>query len=149
MWAVRLPCDYSQALPGRLALMNDMHEAGDASDRTDLGIDFQAALAMAGGDMALLRDLAGAFLEEVPRLLDAIRSAVRQRNSQSLQAAAHQLQGVMRCLHIERALQQSQELEFVSQGEVDWSAIKKMVTELNSTIDLAIEALNRFLSEGA
>ena len=127
--------------------MNDMHEAEGGSDRTDVGIDLQAALEMAGGNLALLRELAGAFLEEVPRLLDAIRSAVKQRDSQSLRAAAHKLQGVMRCLHIERALQQSEELESLGHGEVDWPAVEELVTALNATIESAVNTFNKFLGQ--
>lgn len=129
--------------------MNDMREAQGDSDRNHTGIDLQAALEMAGGDMGLLRDLTAAFLDEVPRLLDVIRSAVDERDSSSLQAAAHQLQGVMRCLHIERALQQSQELESLGQGGLDWPSIEKLLVELNSTIDAAIDALKKFLREEA
>ncbi len=124
-----------------------MDEAEDPSDRADPGIDVQAALAMAGGDMALLRDLAGAFLKEVPQLLEGLRVAVQQRDSESLQTAAHQLQGVMRCLHVERALVLAQELERLGQAATDWTAIERLLSDMNSATGSAIDALNKFLDE--
>ncbi len=124
-----------------------MDEAEDPSDRVDPDIDPQAALAMAGGDMALLRDLAGAFLKEVPQLLEAIRVAVEQRDSESLQTATHQLQGVMRCLHVERPLVLAQELERLAQAATDWTAIERLLSDVNSATGSAIDALNKFLDE--
>ncbi len=133
----------------RLNSMDPMHETEDSHKHADPGIDFQAVLAMAGGDVALLRDLVGAFLDEVPRLLAALRLTVETHNSESLQTTAHQLQGVMRCLHIERALQQAMQLELLGQGETDWSAVEPLLAELNSTIDSAMGTLTEFLGEQA
>ena len=129
--------------------MNNMHEAEGTPEQADSGIDLQAALAMAGGDFVLLRELAGAFLDEVPRLLGSLRSAVDEHDSKSLQSATHQLQGVMRCLHIERALQQAQQLELRGEGATDWLAAKELLAELNSTISSAMDALSSFLGEQA
>lgn len=124
---------------------NNMHEAEDRPGGGDSGVDLQAVLAMAGGDMALLRDLARAFLAEVPQLVDALHQAVDRRNGESLQAAAHQLQGVMRCLHMDRALDQARQLEERGEEPVDWPAIEGLLVELKSTIDSAMKALDEFL----
>jgi HPt (histidine-containing phosphotransfer) domain-containing protein len=133
----------------RLNSMESMHETEDSHKHADSGIDLQAVLAMAGGDLALLRELAGAFLDEVPRLLRTLRSAIDTRDTESLQAAAHQLQGVMRCLHIERALQQARQLELLGQAGTDWPAAKELLAELGSTIDSATNTLTEFLGEQA
>jgi two-component system, sensor histidine kinase and response regulator len=122
-----------------------MHRTEDLPEQADSGIDFRAALAMAGGDVELLRDLAGAFLDEVPKLLHSLRIAVGQRDSESLQAAAHQLQGVMRCLHVEHALEQAQQLELLGEGETDWSGAENMLAEVNATVTSAMNALNEFV----
>ena len=116
-------------------------------EKGDSGIDLQAALAMAGGDMVLLRDLADAFLKEVPKLLHSLRMAVGQRDSEGLQTAAHQLQGVLRCLRIERALEQSQHLELLGKGTTDWPAAEELLAAVTATIHPAIDALKRFLSD--
>ncbi len=127
--------------------MNSMCEAEDTPEGADSGIDLQAALAMAGGDVGLLRELARAFLEEVPRLLCHLRSAVDEQDSESLQNATHQIQGVMRCLHIDPALQQAKQLELLSEGETDWQVAKSLQAELSSTISSAMDALNEFLDK--
>lgn len=125
--------------------MNNMDDAEGARSGPDSGVDLQAALAMAGGDLHLLRDLVRAFLEEVPRLLDALRRALAAREVQSVQGAAHKLQGVMRCLHFERALDQTRTLEFLAEGEADWPALEATEIELKATIDTAMNALSQFL----
>jgi HPt (histidine-containing phosphotransfer) domain-containing protein len=128
--------------------MNSMQESDDSQNRGgDSGIDLQAALAMAGGDVALLRDLAGAFLDEVPRLVGHLRRALEEHDSAALRSAAHQLQGVMRCLHIERALHQSQTLEQHAEGTTDWPAVEKLLAELDQTLEVAVGALKKFLNE--
>jgi HPt (histidine-containing phosphotransfer) domain-containing protein len=124
-----------------------MHRTEDLPEQADSGIDFRAALAMAGGDVELLRDLAGAFLDEVPKLLRSLRIAVGQRDSESLQAAAHQLQGVMRCLHVEHALEQAQQLELLGEGETDWPTAENMLAEASATITSATDRLIEFLGE--
>ena len=126
-----------------------MHGTEDLPEQADSGIDFQAALAMAGGDVELLRELAGAFLDEVPKLLHALRMAVGQRDSESLQATAHQLQGVMRCLHVEHALEQARQLELLGEGETNWPAAENMLAETTATVASVMNALNEFLGERA
>ena len=129
--------------------MNIMHGTEVPPEKDNSGIDLEAALAMTGGDVALLRDLAGAFLAEVPKLLHALRISVGQWDSNSLQAAAHQLQGVMRCLHAERALQQAQQLEQLCEGVTDWPAAENILVELSGTVASATARLNEFLDEQA
>ncbi len=126
-----------------------MRDTEDTPEQGDPGIDLQAALAMAGGDVRLLRELAGAFLDEVPQLLESLRSAVDEEDSESLQRSAHQLQGVMRCLHIDRALQQARQLELLGNVETDWRGAKALLAELNLTINLATGALTKFLDDKA
>ncbi len=126
-----------------------MRDTEAPPEQGDSGVDLQAALAMVGGDVGLLRELAGAFLEEVPRLLGSLRSAVDEQDFESLKNATHQLQGVMRCLHIDRALQQARQLESPAAGETDWQAAKVLLAELNSTINSATDALTKFLDKDA
>jgi len=126
-----------------------MRDTEDTLEQGDSGIDLQAALAMAGGDVRLLRELAGAFLDEVPQLLGSLRSAVDEEDSESLRSSAHQLQGVMQCLHIDRARQQARQLELSGDGETDWRAAEKLLAELTSTISSATGALTKFLDDKA
>lgn len=115
-------------------------------EQGESGIDLQAALAMAGGDKGLLRDLARAFLEEVPELLRSLRAAVAHHDPESVKMVSHQIQGVMRCLHAQAALEQAARLEQLAEGIPDWPTIAEGLSELNSTIDSAVQTLNAFLS---
>jgi PAS domain S-box-containing protein len=59
-------------------------------------IDWDAALKICGGDHALLRDIAEAFLEEQPRRLDEIQKAIDAGDWELLHRAAHTIKGSMR-----------------------------------------------------
>jgi two-component system, sensor histidine kinase and response regulator len=50
-------------------------------------------LARFDGDSELLKELAGIFLQECPRMLDAIRAALHAADSKTLEGAAHTLKG--------------------------------------------------------
>jgi two-component system sensor histidine kinase/response regulator len=50
-------------------------------------------LARFDGDSELLKELAGIFLQECPRMLDAIRAALGGADSKTLETAAHTLKG--------------------------------------------------------
>jgi HPt (histidine-containing phosphotransfer) domain-containing protein len=59
-------------------------------------MDWDEALRICGGDRALLRDIAEAFLEEHPRRLDEIRRAIDAADWELLHRAAHTIKGSMR-----------------------------------------------------
>ena len=59
-------------------------------------VDWSEALHSVNGDRQLLRDIVEAFLDESPRLLTVIRSAIEQLDSKTLQRAAHTLKGSTR-----------------------------------------------------
>lgn len=59
-------------------------------------IDWDAALKICGGDHALLRDIAGAFLEEQPRRVDEIQKAIDTGDWELLHRSAHTIKGSMR-----------------------------------------------------
>jgi two-component system, sensor histidine kinase and response regulator len=59
-------------------------------------IDWDAALKICAGDRELLRDIAGAFLEEHPRRISEIRRAIDTSDWELLHRAAHTIKGSMR-----------------------------------------------------
>ncbi len=59
-------------------------------------LDWEAALAVCGGDHGLLREIAEAFLEEHPRRLDDIRRAIDTSDWELLHRSAHTIKGSMR-----------------------------------------------------
>ncbi len=56
-------------------------------------VDWDEAIGRLGGDRELLRELAGTFLDQAPRWMDAIRQALDRRDAGQLKAAAHPLKG--------------------------------------------------------
>jgi len=56
-------------------------------------LDRDALLDRVGGDLEFLQEIAGLFLEDCPRLLEKIRSAVSGGDARTLEHAAHTLKG--------------------------------------------------------
>jgi HPt (histidine-containing phosphotransfer) domain-containing protein len=56
-------------------------------------LDAPALLARFGGDREFLQEIAALALEDCPRLVSEIRSAVSSADAESLQRAAHTLKG--------------------------------------------------------
>ena len=56
-------------------------------------MDMAAALAGVEGNEELLADLAGLFLEDCPRLMEAVREAVSRVDAHALDRAAHAIKG--------------------------------------------------------
>jgi HPt (histidine-containing phosphotransfer) domain-containing protein len=57
--------------------------------------DLQAALEAVGGDRNLLTAVAETALEELPKLMDRVRSAVARDDAPALSRAAHMLKGAL------------------------------------------------------
>jgi CheY-like chemotaxis protein len=72
--------------------------SGLENHRLALGpvVDWSEALHSVNGDRRLLRDIVEAFLDESPRLLTVIRTAIEQLDAKTLQRAAHTLKGSTR-----------------------------------------------------
>lgn len=68
-------------------------------------LDYSAALARVGGDVELLQELAGMFMEEYPKLLDEIRRGLAEQNAAAASNAAHQLKGLLAQFGAETARQ--------------------------------------------
>ena len=68
-------------------------------------LDYSAALARVGGDVELLQELAGMFMEEYPKLLDEIRRGLAEQNAGAASNAAHQLKGLLAQFGAETARQ--------------------------------------------
>jgi HPt (histidine-containing phosphotransfer) domain-containing protein len=74
-------------------------------------IDWSEALHSVNGDQRLLRDIVEAFLDESPRLLATIRSAIEQQDGKTLQRAAHTLKGSTRYFGAMRVSEMALQLE--------------------------------------
>ena len=74
-------------------------------------LDQAIALSRVGGDEELLREMAQLFLEEYPRVLSEVRSAVGSGNAKAVERGAHNLKGSVGNFGADSAFQAALELE--------------------------------------
>jgi two-component system sensor histidine kinase/response regulator len=102
---------------------------GSALDRT-------LALSRVGGDAELLREIAGLFLEEYPKVLDELRSAIARGDARGVERTAHGLKGSVSNFGAPAAVEAARMLE--SLGRAQRLA---EVTQVIHTLELALAAL--------
>jgi len=76
-----------------------------------LSFNRNVAMDRVGGDEDLLREIAGLFLSEYPKLMDDIHQAVLEGDADRMQHAAHTLKGSLGTLGAEAAFPLALELE--------------------------------------
>jgi two-component system sensor histidine kinase/response regulator len=74
-------------------------------------IDLVGATARLEGDVKLLKDIAGLFLDECPRLLAKLKDAVDRRDSEVIERTAHTIKGSVSNFVAVNAMQAAQKLE--------------------------------------
>ncbi len=90
--------------------------AGAGAARVESPIDMTSLLARVGGDRNLLAEMAGLFLEEMPRHASAIGEALSRHDARSLERAAHALKGSIGNFGAQRAFDAALELETLARG---------------------------------
>jgi two-component system sensor histidine kinase/response regulator len=94
------------------------------------------ALSRVGDDPQLLRELAGVFVSECPRLLDAVHSAVASKDAAKLKIAAHSLKGAVDNFAAQAAYDAALRLEMhgrdgnLAEVEQDWDTLHKEIDRL-------------------
>jgi two-component system, sensor histidine kinase and response regulator len=74
-------------------------------------LEESVALSRVGGDMELLREVVGLFLDDYPQSLDMIRDAVARGDQSSLERHAHSLKGSVSTFGAQEAFDAAQALE--------------------------------------
>ncbi len=85
--------ELAQALAGVAAGSAVAGAAPEEAPPTAKAFDEAAALARLDGDHELLRDVAGMFVADAPRMVEAVRAAVSAGDAHALHVAAHALKG--------------------------------------------------------
>ncbi len=112
----------------------------------DAVLDREAALALVGGDEALLGELADIFLKECPRLVAEVRDAVRQGDAGKLRRTAHSLKGLVRGFGSHRAAEAALALEGMGRdGDLGGAEVGLATLELE--LGLLTTALGSLLGE--
>jgi two-component system sensor histidine kinase/response regulator len=121
----------------RLATM--AAEGGPSPDGTETPLaafDMAAALERVDGDLELMKELAGLFLDECPQRMEDIRRAIGERDGPGLQRAAHYFKGSVGNFGARRAFEAAGRLEQAgreldwSRVEPDWVALEQAVVQL-------------------
>ena len=112
--------------------------------RPDAILDRAAMLERVGGDHSLMRELTEIFLEEYPRLLVGIRSAVEARDANCIERAAHSLKGAVANFGAAGALQAALAMELVGR-EGRMSAAPDALRYLEAEFQLLEPALHELL----
>ncbi len=81
-----------------------------------LVLDRALALTRVGGDEELLREIAGLFLEDYPKLVESIREALRLQDAQGLEHASHSLKGAVANFGAEPVYQAALTLERIGRS---------------------------------
>jgi HPt (histidine-containing phosphotransfer) domain-containing protein len=103
-------------------------------------LDQRTALARTGGDADLVKELAGLCLDECPRLMDEIRTAIGRRDGRKLRLTAHALRGSVAALGAEPAAEAAGRLEEIGRDE-KWGEAAAAWAELEGAIDRLRPAL--------
>ena len=93
----------------------------------------EEALARVGGDESLLRELAGLFLEEYPKLLSATQAALAQGQLPKVASSAHQMKGLLAQFAAEPARQNALQLEMSARGG-DQAACQEQLGRIEATM---------------
>jgi HPt (histidine-containing phosphotransfer) domain-containing protein len=109
-------------------------------DREPLNV--AEALQRIGGDEELLREIAGLCLEEYPKLLGEIRSAIAARKSKDLEHGAHTMKGVVSNFAAENARQAAFALEMIGRSG-DLNDAGTALTELEKALRALHPALEK------
>lgn len=96
-------------------------------------LDRNRALARVGGDVALLSELAGLFLEEYPRLFRSMSDGVQHQNPSSVIASAHQLKGLLGQFGAEGARAMALNIEMAARSG-DLATLPGLMEELESAL---------------
>jgi len=109
-------------------------------------IDIPAALARLDGDMELLAELAGLFIQESPKLLSAIQQAIEQDDAQGLERAAHALKGSVGNFAIPTAVKAALTLETMGR-EGNLASADTAYAVLQKEIASAVQVLENLESK--
>lgn len=103
-------------------------------------VNWQVALDFCGGDPALLRDIAEAFLEEWPKRVTEIQRALHEPNFELLHRAAHTVKGSMRYFGAQQAFQTALQLEQRG-AQKSLAGAEEIWTRLQHEIQFVVPAL--------
>jgi signal transduction histidine kinase/CheY-like chemotaxis protein len=113
---------------------------GKSVDQRDPVLNLAVARQRLGGDEELLRDLAGFFIEDAPRLLEDARLALRAGDAENATRHAHSLKGLAANFEANSTVELAQRLESSSRAQQFSDAIG-LCDPLEGAVARVIDAL--------
>ncbi len=105
--------------------------------------DREAALERVGGDVDLLKEIAGLFIEDEKNMVSAIESAISAQDSKLLERSAHTLKGCVANFGAAEAFEASFRLEKLGRAG-DWTGVPNSLRELNAALNQLRPELEAF-----
>lgn len=112
--------------------------------RTSGELDPSEALSRVDGDAVLLAELARLFLEEGPKLLASLQTAVTERDSGGIESYAHSLKGSFSYFGASQAYHHASELERKGR-ERDLAGVDGLLGELRQDVEKCTRTLSAIL----
>jgi PAS domain S-box-containing protein len=136
-----------------LGVLDGMGDAGTISpivkgDHKMIEMDYEAALARVGGDVELLAELAGLFLEEYPQLMESARTGLKDGKPEQAHSSAHQLKGLLAQFGAEHAREVAFQVESASRRSETEAALQAL-SELERLMELLRPELEQAASGGS
>jgi PAS domain S-box-containing protein len=125
-------------------LASPSEKAEPVPTQRDAGIDRATLLGHCGGDEALLREIAEAFLESYPPLLAELQASAEAHDSKSLVRAAHTLKSSVGYFGVPTVRRQAAELEQTGRtldGQADWGEVIERASALAEAIERLRQAI--------
>ena len=103
-------------------------------------MDTASALARAGGNVILLKEMVGMFLTELPLLMSNLRAAVTVGDARAIERAAHELKGSVGSFSARPAFDAAMRLEdlgrdgSLSEAEPVYTKLEKEIQRLKSVL---------------
>jgi PAS domain S-box-containing protein len=110
-------------------------------------VDWEQALDVVQGDRELLKEIAETYLDEYPRMLQQVRDSIGDRDSTTLQRAAHTLKGSMRYFGATDAFDCAYELESMGR-EGRFEGADDALRRLESELEQIEPVLSEFAKTG-
>ena len=108
--------------------------------------DYALALDEVDGDLDLLRELAEVFLEDCPRLMEALREAFAASNPERLRRAAHALKGALANFAAHQAVSTAKRIEAMGRDGTASDQVEPFVNTLEGLVSGLTAELTAFVA---
>lgn len=114
----------------------------------DTVVDREAIMTILDNDTELLKEVVGLFLVDSPGMMEAVRSAVSERDPIRLDKAAHVLKGSIGNFGAIRAVEAAQQLETMGRQKT-LDGVTEALSRLEQELLLVTASLEQILKEVA